>query len=208
METAFYNTYAIPTQSEAHLPEQVRSKTEACAVAERWGREDACAGRTSRAATYYTPDSPEWHAYELGYLQGSQRQATLLPSLWTLRGYEDACFQRPTAAGLPSQPAERCDYLRGYADGTAMQRQVLSAPPPSHSPGLWALRGYEDALFERPIRPGLPSQPTDHHDYLLGYAEGAATLQKILSAPPPTQDPSGNENDPEPLFYFQQETKQ
>ncbi|MCE7980336.1 MAG: hypothetical protein DYG89_04030 [Caldilinea sp. CFX5] len=204
METAFYNTYAIPTQAEA------------CAVAERWGKEDALAGLDNNAATYYTPDSPEWHAYEIGYLQ-SKRQivqtaplrptgahvSTLPPSLVMLRGYETAFFKRPICAALPSQPAERCDYLRGYAKGTALQRQILSAAPASHSPGLWALRGYEDALFERPIRPGLPNQFTDCYDYLIGYAEGAAMLQKILAAPPPLAPV----DDDQPIFYFK-ETEQ
>jgi len=196
METTFFNTYAVPTQEAA------------CIIAQRWGEEDARAGRTSHPASYYPPDSPEWYAYEVGYLQGSQRldvsspnrQATLPPSLVMLHGYETAFFKRPICAALPSQPAERCDYLRGYAEGTALQRQILSAAPPSHSPGLWALRGYEDALFERPIRPGLPNQPTDCHDYLIGYAEGAAMLQKILAAPPPLAPV----DDDQPIFYFKE----
>lgn len=203
METAFFNTY-----SEAHLLEQVRSKAvptqeAACIVAQRWGEEDARAGRTSHPASYYPPDSPEWYAYEVGYLHGSQRQTALPPSLVMLRGYETAFFKRPICAALPRQPAERRAYLRGYAEGTALQRQILSAPPPSHSPGLWALRGYEDALFERPIRPDLPNQPTDRHDYLIGYAEGAAMLQKILAAPLPPEPM----DDDQPIFYFK-ETEQ
>lgn len=152
METAFYNTYAIPTQAEA------------CAVAERWGKEDALAGLDNNAVAYYIPDSPEWHAYAVGYLHG-QRQA------------RNSTQDRTTVP--PPQP--------------------LPAPP-----GLWALRGYEDALFENPIRPALPDNATDRNDYLQGYQEGAAMLQRILSAPPPLIPV----DDDQPIFYFKSTTKQ
>lgn len=138
----------------------------ACDLAHAWGLEDALVGLDNNAAAYYIPDSPEWHAYAVGYLHG-QQQATRIT--------QDA---PPTL-----QPVRRA-----YVE------------PLANPPGLWALRGYEDALFERPIRSALPDNATDRRDYLQGYAEGAAMLLRILSAPPPLAPAA----DDQPIFYFKE----
>lgn len=143
MENLF-NPYTIPTLESA------------CADAQQLGHEDGLTGSGNNAPALYIPDSPEWHAYAVGYLHGQRR----------------AINRNPT-------------------------RPRQAAPQPDQTPGLWALRGYEDALFERPQRLQLPDNAVDRDDYQQGYIEGADRLQQILSAPPPTTPP-----DPlEMLFY-------
>ena len=130
----------------AILPEQMTSPIEnACALAERWGEEDALSGSPNQSPRFYLPDSPKWNAYATGYARGKQ-----LPEV------------------TPPAPAPEL------------------SPPLPDPPGLWALSGFEDALFARPLRPQLPTDPTDRSDYHQGYAEGAAMLTRILAAPPPT----------------------
>lgn len=140
----FFNPYTIPTLESA------------CADAQRLGHKDGLTGSGNNAPALYIPDSPEWQAYVVGYLQGRHRAINRNPH-------------------VPPPPA----------------------PRPNSTPGLWALRGYEDALFERPQRLQLPDNAADRDAYQEGYQEGAAMLQRILSAPPPTTPP-----DPlEMLFY-------
>lgn len=83
-------------------------------------------------------------------------------------------------------------YQVGYDRGRQLMRRLSTYNPdatpeplPRDSPGLWALRGYEDALFARSVRNQLPPiHDPDHANYHAGYAEGAAMLKSILPAAP------------------------
>lgn len=74
-------------------------------------------------------------------------------------------------------------YQIGYDRGRQLLNSPapVSPPPPAEPPRIWALRGYEDALFDRPIRANLPPvNSPDHADYHAGYVEGAAANNRIL----------------------------
>lgn len=112
-------------------------------------------------------------------------------------GYEDGRAKsgnKAPALFIPDSP-EWCAYTAGYLHGQrlAINRNPTIPPPPTpqpdSTPGLWALRGYEDALFERPQRLQLTDNAADRDAYQEGYQEGAAILQRILSVPPPTTPP-------------------
>ena len=113
-------------------------------------------------------------------------------------GEEDAiqgngsCAPRYFIPGSLQWDAYQVGYARGQQlIGTlreydpALRQNAMPAPLPADRPGLWALRGYEDALFDRPIRSRLPPIHTPNHaDYHSGYTEGAAMLKSIQ---PPNQ---------------------
>ena len=71
--------------------------------------------------------------------------------------------------------------LREYDPSTARHaRNAMPQRLPQDNPGIWALRGYEDALSARSVRSRLPPiHDPDHANYHAGYTEGAAMLKSI-----------------------------
>ena len=73
---------------------------DACLVAQTWGFDDALEGLRPRPAAYFGVGSPQWDAYEQGYLEGIEH-----------------IFHLPSTALKISVPTERPhDFLNDEED--------------------------------------------------------------------------------------------